>query len=593
MLSIEEHPYSEINCNVYWQYSEPSAEDTVSDEIIHAELSLILPRNEVNTTEKSPKAPGRRRITGHGVARSMISSHPYNTWPLHVKLFTKTAVKAWNDASLDTSQFSLPPGFTCTTELEGVDGKSGLPGSGRVGPIDISDDQFTYSHLRKTSTILASNEQFICSICKTRIENHALNSLTAALCPASHCTAISHLTCLSSDFLTSEISQTGIIPRGGHCRSCHSYILWGDIIRGCYRRRMGGVTPQQEAEEDQNHDQIFGSDADDDIPHLPKTQPKQKPRPKTRARNGPGRTSASGEGEYFDLSAITSDDESEIGPLTAMPCRTSFKRRTRVEDPLQVVHRKFCTSAGNAVASRDIDLPFLEPVQETFLSRGADGSKARPLPVGIDHSAELSRAIRSSLTSTPAAAGSRALGHDSTTRFSKPQDRSTPAEGTAMPLPLGGLDGHLWSEELTHAGLSTARPATVAVAPSVRANQLEFTDRSRNNRVPAPFPDLPPLPQPHSSLSSENKLGHRADCSSTDDSSVGDAVRRHNGVVAQKHDVARPYVRPSHLTRALSGLSVSSPPDSPVYTSFQDEMRRDSDAAYARCRDEEVIVISD
>ena len=27
-----------------------------------------------------------------------------------------------------------------------------------------------------------------------------------------------------------------MVPRGGHCKSCKEYTLWGDAIRGCYRR---------------------------------------------------------------------------------------------------------------------------------------------------------------------------------------------------------------------------------------------------------------------------------------------------------------------------------------------------------------------
>jgi structure-specific endonuclease subunit SLX1 len=27
-----------------------------------------------------------------------------------------------------------------------------------------------------------------------------------------------------------------VVPRGGHCNSCKEYTLWGDVIRGCYRR---------------------------------------------------------------------------------------------------------------------------------------------------------------------------------------------------------------------------------------------------------------------------------------------------------------------------------------------------------------------
>ena len=30
-----------------------------------------------------------------------------------------------------------------------------------------------------------------------------------------------------------------MVPRGGHCKSCKEYTLWGDVIRGCYRRMRG------------------------------------------------------------------------------------------------------------------------------------------------------------------------------------------------------------------------------------------------------------------------------------------------------------------------------------------------------------------
>ena len=70
----------------------------------------------------------------------MIASHPYNTWPLHVKIFTEEASKHWNTISGGhPRRFTLPVGFTCSVELEGVDGQSGLIGSGRMGAIDVKD----------------------------------------------------------------------------------------------------------------------------------------------------------------------------------------------------------------------------------------------------------------------------------------------------------------------------------------------------------------------------------------------------------------------------------------------------------------------
>jgi hypothetical protein len=69
----------------------------------------------------------------------MIAIPPYTSWALHVKLFTDDMVKLWELVNKDKAIAFLPPGFTLQVELEGVDGKSGKVGSGRVGPIDVSD----------------------------------------------------------------------------------------------------------------------------------------------------------------------------------------------------------------------------------------------------------------------------------------------------------------------------------------------------------------------------------------------------------------------------------------------------------------------
>ncbi|KAF9047348.1 hypothetical protein BJ165DRAFT_1344447, partial [Panaeolus papilionaceus] len=180
------------------------------------------------------------------IVRTMIALHPFNTWPLHVKLFTEEAVKHWNESSSANKTYPLPPGFTCTVELEGVDGKSGNPGSGRQGPIDITDDAFTSEHLSKNTALISCGQSLACSICHDSIQNYISDPLSSALCPASNCTAVSHLRCLSNAFheqATHGSAPKTMIPRGGNCASCGQYTLWGDVIRGSFRRAKPGEHP--------------------------------------------------------------------------------------------------------------------------------------------------------------------------------------------------------------------------------------------------------------------------------------------------------------------------------------------------------------
>ena len=151
-----------------------------------------------------------------------------------------------------------------------------------------------------------------------------------ALCPASSCTAVSHLSCLSRRFLDAQpaSSSADIIPRGGTCKSCNNYILWGDVIRGCYRRREGGVVPDAELEDADDRDdlgQLFGADFEDEDDASPElTKPPARPRTKKRARSravpstskrAPYSTLAAqvsdAEREHFDLDAISSDSNSD------------------------------------------------------------------------------------------------------------------------------------------------------------------------------------------------------------------------------------------------------------------------------------------
>lgn len=59
-----------------------------------------------------------------------------------MKLYSADVVKLW-----ERSKIQLPDGVTVTQELEGVNGQSGSIGSGRTGPIDVTDSEPCVSSL--------------------------------------------------------------------------------------------------------------------------------------------------------------------------------------------------------------------------------------------------------------------------------------------------------------------------------------------------------------------------------------------------------------------------------------------------------------
>ncbi|KAI0342464.1 hypothetical protein BDW22DRAFT_200933 [Trametopsis cervina] len=292
---------------------------------------------------------GKRSMTYQvSVACVMTAAHPFNTWPLRVKFFTEQARKLWDATS---KKVVLPSGLYVDVELEGVDGRSGIIGTGRTGPIDVTDEAFTTAHLRKAGKLSVSPR---CTICKTQVDI-AQEPLESALCPADSCTAVSHLTCLAEAFRGSASTPTTFIPRGGECPSCRTYTLWGDVIRGCYRRHAGTVAPEPEDEgvDDELNSAIEDEASDDALedeepvargkkvakpkstPAKPRGRPKKVAdttiavkKPKAKSYHTQATALSLDEHEFFDLDAVSSSTDS-IGEME-FPWRANTRGTSQV-----------------------------------------------------------------------------------------------------------------------------------------------------------------------------------------------------------------------------------------------------------------------
>ncbi|KAI9060064.1 hypothetical protein FKP32DRAFT_1656902 [Trametes sanguinea] len=422
------------------------------------------------------------------VARSMVSSHPYNTWPLSVTIFTEEAEKAWLNSNKDAAMPPLPPGIKVTTELEAVDGKSGKTGTGRCGPIDVMDTQFTSGHLQKASAVFSPNQHLECSICHEEIVEND-DPLTIALCPTNACQAVSHLRCLSGHFLSSQPSTSSdIIPRGGTCTACHSYILWGDVIRGCYRRHKGGVVPENEPEapedrEDGLDDSPASKDGDTEEVERARAVAKSTQRP--RSKKAPTRRVPSA---------------SQAAPY-------STSSRPAVQDEQEHVDLDIISSCDEE--DSDDELPWARhPVrQQPLVHRGGPHSEAYlrtgnyPAPTLSEHShpsgshaphANFEDRDGNSMPSTAAAAGRTRSNPSQISKDGISQRPRSMAQAKTVPLGLAE----------SKAGLAN------------RASRAETV-----RTTPQPFPDLPSLSQPPRLVSG---LGKRAEPPNTEIVEISD-----------------------------------------------------------------------
>lgn len=118
--------------------------------------------------------------------------------------------------------------------------------------------------------------------------------LETAICPTARCKAVAHLACLAEDFRVGPSTSLDLIPRGGKCRSCSKYTLWGDVIRGCYRRHAGGAVPEEDDDDNLEEEVSAATEndmTDDDVgekPHCPGAS-KKSTKGKTITGRGRGR----------------------------------------------------------------------------------------------------------------------------------------------------------------------------------------------------------------------------------------------------------------------------------------------------------------
>lgn len=227
------------------------------------------------------------------ILQRLLVVNPFSRLTLSVQLFSEDAADWWDNcgpASAETSatakgkrpsvktiaanmqRLELEKGYPAVQwpdvrhipavkQYSGVDGNRPLRNTGNgayAGPIEVDDGVWTDAYLAKWDAAVPDNieGEASCSICSEAVKTSvsrssrrvstqtyrpAQNHLNLAFCHSEpHCTAITHLFCLSQRFLSQEasIASLPLVPDHGTCPNCQTEQRWGDIIRGCYRRHQ-------------------------------------------------------------------------------------------------------------------------------------------------------------------------------------------------------------------------------------------------------------------------------------------------------------------------------------------------------------------
>jgi structure-specific endonuclease subunit SLX1 len=187
--------------------------------------------------------------------RLLLKSSSFERWPLSLTFYSEDVYRHWGFAAMKDGgsvrsgieiQLSpnAPPAPVKRKNDEVEDGQKvgEVPLSVRLDP--IAQLNFTYSgtksYLEKSRATFASKNSITCAVCKNEVTPEGA---LVVVCPHSGCEAVSHLQCLSTEFLGQEISQGRngdlIVPVEGQCPNCHIPTKWTTLVQELSLRMRG------------------------------------------------------------------------------------------------------------------------------------------------------------------------------------------------------------------------------------------------------------------------------------------------------------------------------------------------------------------
>ncbi|KAE9975601.1 hypothetical protein EG328_003114 [Venturia inaequalis] len=268
-----------------WSWQNPHISRHIS-----ADQRITQPKRTERYSPRSGKTRVKSRRPHLSLNAYIMNLHlllrvpSFARWPLSLRFFSTDVFKVWNTndkkangkmrtnfdivldpLSVDTSvkRKAVPKATTKTKEpivpLKGmynaavpdpdevVQEPPSMPKIGKTASM-IEKLDFSYSgtkaHLEKGKTLLEGSQRNCCPVCNTIIKNDPL----VVVCPHADCSTVSHVQCLSTNFLHQEHgdgSRKMITPIEGPCPSCKTTTKWRDLVQELSLRLRGQKEVEQ------------------------------------------------------------------------------------------------------------------------------------------------------------------------------------------------------------------------------------------------------------------------------------------------------------------------------------------------------------
>ena len=170
-------------------------------------------------------------------------------WPLELRFFCRVVYETWIKQSA-TGRTPVPKSINVTCDFRlretgsrneaeaNADSNSSTGGDLASGQaVQAIDPTFRpiKQHVKIGQALMNQQEQLRCVCCE---ENVDLTREMIVVCPEQTCQAVSHMACLSNEFLESGGNQD-VVPVQGECPSCKKILNWVDLVKELTLRMRG------------------------------------------------------------------------------------------------------------------------------------------------------------------------------------------------------------------------------------------------------------------------------------------------------------------------------------------------------------------